>query len=838
VVSSRPEGVRLPRFTPTFVVMDLSPLTFEQQQKAILHQLKESKEFEHLSALTQARSKAAGPSDEQCIAAYKANATAAYDAMSALIKSVHGVSDTAEGDRVLQKVVTFFEEASGIPVLLSMMVLFFSGRAETDKLPTARLELYRVAIQAALRRRMPDAAEAKAASDMLSRVAVANHLVQKREFDSEHVSRSLEGLSGGKELWNKMLHEPSGVPLVKILELSADESTKSTFQFTHLSFQEGYFAEATLRGDPLPMLWDRGVPRILDDPWFLNTCVIGSEVMGAVFSERLPSSTESVSLTDQQCKALVALKWKPLSGKHALHTLRLTRSTFGVQGATPLAALLKSSDELKGLKELDFGVPTTVGVDVAQQMSEATIARSGLCLHGALHAAHRDSLGPADAVLIAATVRNFMGDSPARGTLDGTGDWVGAAKLLGGKVATGSSSTDLATTLKEAGCDASALKGCPPGDLKIIGFSASELKASGLSKADLIAIGYSAKELLDAGYSLADLDEDGLSIEAVAMGSPISEVKAVNDKTPSVDDLTACFDRGPLSEFITSAEALKSSGKVDGSNKDVDDKNCVKLAWIVANFAFKEVKEINLPKNDISTAGITALAQLLRLNTTVTGVNLHDNSINDEAADALSKMLSFNNSIQALRLSNNFFGDAGVIKLVEGLMINTKLESMTLEREPIPIKELKGTKMEGMLDLSMKGFGKLSSIVVCKLIEASSPDVDRLILDRNPLAEGSWAVADMLKANNKLKELHLRMVGMGADGAIAIAGALKENATLEKIVLIANSVGVPGAKAFEEMLPFNNSLRHVDLRENRLSPEAIKTLAEVAAKRPDLEMLV
>ena len=45
-----------------------------------------------------------------------------------------------------------------------------------------------------------------------------------------------------------------------------------------------------------------------------------------------------------------------------------------------------------------------------------------------------------------------------------------------------------------------------------------------------------------------------------------------------------------------------------------------------------------------------------------------------------------------------------------------------------------------------------------KLIEASSPDVDRLILDRNPLAEGSWAVADMLKANNKLKELHLRMV--------------------------------------------------------------------------------
>ena len=78
------------------------------------------------------------------------------------------------------------------------------------------------------------------------------------------------------------------------------------------------------------------------------------------------------------------------------------------------------------------------------------------------------------------------------------------------------------------------------------------------------------------------------------MGAPISEVKAANDKTPSVDDLTACFDRGPLSDFIKSAETLKSSGKVDGSNKDVDDKNCVKLAWIVANFAFKEASSLLL----------------------------------------------------------------------------------------------------------------------------------------------------------------------------------------------------------------------------------------------------
>ena len=257
--------------------MDLKALSFEQQQKAILHQLKESKEFESLSALTQARKKASEASQE--IEACKTNAKAAYDTMCAIIATAHGLTAEDEIDSLLQKIMLFFEEASGIPVLLSMMVLFFSSRTDTDKLPVVRLELYRVAIQGALRRRMPDPTEASAASTMLSRVAVANHLVQKREFDSNHVKRSLEGLPGATELWKKLLTDPAGVPLVKILELSADEDSVSTFQFTHLSFQEGYFAEAVLRGDDLPTLWERGALRVLDDRWFLNTFVIGSQVI-------------------------------------------------------------------------------------------------------------------------------------------------------------------------------------------------------------------------------------------------------------------------------------------------------------------------------------------------------------------------------------------------------------------------------------------------------------------------------------------------------------------------------------------------------------------------------
>ncbi|KAL1499349.1 hypothetical protein AB1Y20_011556 [Prymnesium parvum] len=832
-VSSRPEGVRLDRFTPTFVVMNLRALSVEQQQKAILHQLRQNVEFEHLSSLKRARAKASAPSEEACLTSFKENAMQSYLALYSLIEAVHGLSDEKEVHLVMNQAVAFFEEASSIPVLLSMLVLFFSGRKQTDKLPTQRLELYRAATAAALRRRLPDAGQAKMASVMLARVAVANHLMQKREFDSTHVARSLEGVEGGQAIWRKLLADPAGVPLVKTLELSADDSAVSTFQFTHLSFQEGYFVDAILQGEDLPTLWSRGALRVLDDRWFLNTFSIGGQEIGAAIQKHLPSSTESLCLSDHQCKALVALKWEPLRGKPALHTLRLPRCTVGVEGMAPLARMLRSTNELQSLKVLDFGVPTSVGLDVARLISEATAAREGLLLHGDLYAAHRDSIGGADAILIAATVRNFVGrGSPAGAKL--ADDLIATARLEGGHVTVGPHA-NLAAVLKAEGCNAASLTGCPPTDLKIAGFGVPELLECGLTTGDLVAVGFSAKELLKAGLSLSDLVAQGLEMEALAMGAPLEEVRAASGVVPSEDDMKAAFSLGPLS-FLTSPGQLKSEGKVDGPNKSVTDKDCVKLAWMIARFAPSEVREISLPRNDISTAGVTALAQLLRLNTSVVGVNLHENNINDEAAVIFAKMLSFNTSLQVIRLSNNFFTDQGSLALVEGLMANSNIESLTLERELIPVKELKGAKVTGILDLSMRGYGRNSAVVVCKLLEASSPDVEKLILDRNPLAEGAWAIADMLKANNQLKELHLRMVGMGFAAAIAIADALKENSTLEKIVLIGNTIGVKGAKAVEEMLPFNNALRHIDLRENRLSPEAIKALRAAAARKPDLQL--
>ena len=143
-----------------------------------------------------------------------------------------------------------------------------------------------------------------------------------------------------------------------------------------------------------------------------------------------------------------------------------------------------------------------------------------------------------------------------------------------------------------------------------------------------------------------------------------------------------------------------------------------------------QVVEINLARNDISTLGAAALSQLLRLHSSVKGLNLHENSINDIGAAALARMLVSNSCLHALRLSGNLLTDQGALSLVEGVLRNTALQAVTLEREPVMVHELKGAGVGGRLDLSMRGYGRLSAVLIAKLIEGWAPDVDKLVLDR------------------------------------------------------------------------------------------------------------
>ena len=147
-------------------------------------------------------------------------------------------------NNTLERTILFLEEASGVPVLLSMLVLVFerhgqqaaaakrTGQKAKADLPSTRMELYKIATRSAITKSLTqkrengksseeidDSSEAEyskeinLADKMLSRVAVANMEAQLREFDVGHVEKVLTPFSDEYKLW-KRLQKEGKLPLI------------------------------------------------------------------------------------------------------------------------------------------------------------------------------------------------------------------------------------------------------------------------------------------------------------------------------------------------------------------------------------------------------------------------------------------------------------------------------------------------------------------------------------------------------------------------------------------------------------------------------------------------
>jgi len=260
-----------------------------------------------------------------------------------------------ELDAMLERAILFFDEVSGNPVLLSMLALIFSGGSDSKSLPASLLQLYSIAMRAAVQRRLAPAGESGQEQQsssigsnlevelvlrMLSRVAVASQLSGKenvREFTGSLVEEAIS--EEELVMWNSMLDEPRGLPLVKQIE--AADGGASSFQFTHLSFQEGMFAQALADGSAAGSLKQRrgGARSLLANPTFTQALRIGgSEIAAAlglvgdkgelVVIDKVPLSTRFSgwsTITLEELDAMIQLQWAPLGSSRKALTLRLPR---------------------------------------------------------------------------------------------------------------------------------------------------------------------------------------------------------------------------------------------------------------------------------------------------------------------------------------------------------------------------------------------------------------------------------------------------------------------------------------------------------------------------------
>ncbi|KJE94948.1 hypothetical protein CAOG_08896 [Capsaspora owczarzaki ATCC 30864] len=102
-----------------------------------------------------------------------------------------------------------------------------------------------------------------------------------------------------------------------------------------------------------------------------------------------------------------------------------------------------------------------------------------------------------------------------------------------------------------------------------------------------------------------------------------------------------------------------------------------------------------------------------------------------------------------------------------------------------------------------------------------------LNLDENQIGDNeARAIAEALKVNKTLTELHLYTNRIGDAGAKAIAEALKVNKTMTLLHLQQNHIGNAGTHAIAEALKANTRLRELFLSENQIGDAGAQAIAE------------
>ena len=107
----------------------------------------------------------------------------------------------------------------------------------------------------------------------------------------------------GLTLWMHLNKEDAGLPLIKTLEAQT-ELAPAQYQFKHLSFQEGLFAQHLLIQADLGWEgWETDAIscEFLNNPFMNNTCRIAAGFLGSRLAKRRPAwnfSTSDARLTE------------------------------------------------------------------------------------------------------------------------------------------------------------------------------------------------------------------------------------------------------------------------------------------------------------------------------------------------------------------------------------------------------------------------------------------------------------------------------------------------------------------------------------------------------------
>ena len=234
---------------------------------------------------------------------------------------------------------------------------------------------------------------------MLRNVAVINQQNGRREFSSAQVSSALLlelPIPEGFTMWLHLDKEEMGLPLTKTLEAQTDASP-AKYQFKHLSFQEGLFAQHLLmQAEEGWEGWanDEAAAEFLNNPFMNNTCRIGSGFLGTLLAKHRATWDFSGKSAQLNSVGLFAL-WLLMENNVTLERLILKNNGVGKQHedsaglakmfttSTTLTSLDLAQNHLGALKQTTVGLRQLArGLSQCKNLTEIDLSDNGLWPEG------------------------------------------------------------------------------------------------------------------------------------------------------------------------------------------------------------------------------------------------------------------------------------------------------------------------------------------------------------------------------------------------------------------------------------------------------------------------
>lgn len=318
-------------------------------------------------------------------------------------------------------------------------------------------------------------------------------------------------------------------------------------------------------------------------------------------------------------------------------------------------------------------------------------------------------------------------------------------------------------------------------------------------------------------------DDDDSHVEESA-GEPIHRKKGTLEDLSNVDLMKKLNNLLPGIDFkksIKAQEIVISGKRIFGESKSV-------LLEVFRRFPF--IKNVSLTScfltDELFMDLVKGLALLRHLQTLNLSLNVLTTNSLKLIIERFAK-LPVENSIQILDLRDNAISDH------DGKLLYKHFRHTIIELNGLRLQAIKSNIDDSVLNMSNRKIRSCEVTILCCLLRQSCPHIQVLNLSKNNIeAEGLFVIADSVRKNNALTEIHLSnnpltesLDGYDLSGAIEFMSALKETTRIKHVTIA--DCGLP--KTLEESIltavAVNRSLVGVD------NPTYFQDCVEAAAHK-------